>query len=212
MTKKILVALVITISLYAQDDSQTNSSQETISVPKPTPSQAIIESLTHPIIQADLFEGDNLDSNFILNMIFHYEGNIDASKIFLKHSTNPTIKKITQNIIKDRKTQMEELQALLPELETRKKLYSPKEVTLFNQQIKADWETMLQTINETPLKNYINDDYVSSLIPYYQWAVDTSKQILKYTQNETIQVIAQHIIQTQEKEIESLQALPKRKN
>ena len=67
----------------------------------------------------------------------------------------------------------------------------------------------MKAMNETKLHNRIDYDFLSSMIPHHQGAIDASKQILQYTQNEQIKTIAKHIIQTQEKEIETFKTILK---
>nr|WP_276897598.1 DUF305 domain-containing protein [Helicobacter japonicus] len=168
-----------------------------------------MDLLQNPMMQTPFLESDNLDLNFISNMIPHHQGAIDASEMLLKHSKNQRVRAQAQAIIKEQKAEIKEFESLIPQLQEQKKLYSPKEVTLFNNQAKTDMEAMMKAMNETKLHNRIDYDFLSSMIPHHQGAIDASKQILQYTQNEQIKTIAKHIIQTQEKEIETFKTILK---
>lgn len=174
-----------------------------------TISEQIIDLMHKPMMQTPFLESDNLDLNFISNMIPHHQGAIDASEMLLKHSKNQRARAQAQAIIKEQKAEIKEFESLIPQLQEQKKLYSPKEVTLFNNQAKTDMEAMMKAMNETKLHNRIDYDFLSSMIPHHQGAIDASKQILQYTQNEQIKTIAKHIIQTQEKEIETFKTILK---
>ena len=160
-----------------------------------TISEQIIDLMHKPMMQTPFLESD--------------QGAIDASEMLLKHSKNQRVRAQAQAIIKEQKAEIKEFESLIPQLQEQKKLYSPKEVTLFNNQAKTDMEAMMKAMNETKLHNRIDYDFLSSMIPHHQGAIDASKQILQYTQNEQIKTIAKHIIQTQEKEIETFKTILK---
>lgn len=212
--KKMLIIWGMLLNLNAQIIQDTHQNplsnqqeKQPISAPKPTLSQTIINAIQEPIMQEKFLESDYLDLNYITNMIPHHQGAIDASQIVLKYSKNPTIRKIAQKIIKDQKAEIEEFGILLPTLETQKKLYSPKEVTLFNQQAKSDKNTMIQEMNDLNLTPNINKNFLALMILHHQCAIDTSKEILKYTQNEQVRALAQRIIQSQEQEVKEFEIL-----
>lgn len=161
----------------------------------------IMNKMHEPMMQVPFLESDNLDLNFITNMIPHHQGAVEASELLLKHSKNQKVRAIAQRIIKDQKAEIAEFEQLIPELKNQKKLYSPKEVTLYNNQAKADMEEMSKVMSEVQLSNKIDRDFLSSMIPHHKGAIDASSEILKYTQNELVKEIAQRIIDAQEKEI-----------
>lgn len=210
--KKMLIIWGMLLNLNAQTIHQ-NTDQNVAPIQQekpantPTLSQTIINAMQKPTLQENFLESDYLDLNYITNMIPHHQGAIDASQILLKYSKNPTIRKIAQRIIKDQKAEIEEFSTLLPTLETQKKLYSPKEVTLFNQQAKADKNTMIQEMDNLSLTPNINKNFLAIMIFHHQYAIDISKEILKYTQNEQIRIIAQRIIQTQEQKVKEFETL-----
>lgn len=210
--KKMLIIWGMLLNLNAQTihqniDQNVAPIQQEKPANTPTLSQTIINAMQKPTLQENFLESDYLDLNYITNMIPHHQGAIDASQILLKYSKNPTIRKIAQRIIKDQKAEIEEFSTLLPTLETQKKLYSPKEVTLFNQQAKADKNTMIQEMDNLSLTPNINKNFLAIMIFHHQYAIDISKEILKYTQNEQIRIIAQRIIQTQEQEVKEFETL-----
>lgn len=210
--KKMLIIWGMLLNLNAQTIHQ-NTNQNIASVQQEklanthSLSKTIINAMREPILQENFLESDYLDLNYITNMIPHHQGAIDASQILLKYSKNPTIRKIAQRIIKDQKAEIEEFSTLLPTLETQKKLYSPKEVTLFNQQAKADKNAMIQKMDNLSLTPNINKNFLTIMIFHHQCAINISKEILKYTQNEQIRIIAQRIIQTQKQEIKEFETL-----
>ncbi|WP_435388259.1 DUF305 domain-containing protein, partial [Helicobacter japonicus] len=79
-------------------------------------------------------------------------------------------------------------------------IHQHKKVSTISEQI---IDLMHKPMMQTPFLESDNLDlnFISNMIPHHQGAIDASKQILQYTQNEQIKTIAKHIIQTQEKEI-----------
>ncbi|RDU59274.1 DUF305 domain-containing protein [Helicobacter marmotae] len=175
----------------------------------PTPSEQMINLMHEPMIESAFVDGDNLDLNFLSNMIPHHQGAIEASEFLLKHSKNQKVRALAQKIIETQKAEITLYEELLPKLKEQKKLYSPKEVTLFNNQAKVNMESAEKAMSEITLTQHLNHDFLLSMIPHHQGAIEASKQILQYTQNEEIKSIAEHIINTQEEEIKAIELLLK---
>lgn len=87
-------------------------------------------------------------------------------------------------------------------------IHQHKKVSTISEQI---IDLMHKPMMQIPFLESDNLDlnFISNMIPHHQGAIDASKQILQYTQNEQIKTIAKHIIQTQEKEIETFKTILK---
>ncbi|MCX2717646.1 DUF305 domain-containing protein [Helicobacter sp. MIT 21-1697] len=204
-----LVASISLISAAAIAEETIHSTHTHEYKTNSTISEIIINSMHKPMMDTAFVESDNIDLNYLSNMIPHHQGAIDASQMLLKYSHNQKVRAQAQAIIKEQNAEIQEFQALLPQLQEQKKLYSPKEITLFNNQAKTDMDTMMKAMSEIKLSNQIDRDFLEGMIPHHQGAIDASKQILIYTQNEDIKNIAKRIIQSQGKEIETFQAILK---
>lgn len=187
----------------------TQHHQQVLGNKSATLSEQMINILHRPTMETPFLDEDNLDLNFISNMIPHNQGIIAASEFMLKHSTNYKIRNIAQKAISTQKTQISQYEAMLPILQEQKKLYSPKEVTLFNQQAKEDLESMNKALSEITADTSLNKSFLLSMIMYSQKSITASKQILQYTQNEEIKAIAQDIINEKEVEIEAFHTILK---
>lgn len=218
MRKSVLfVVLASFVAVYANDKAHNHTAapahtmqhhQEMLDTQTPlTPSQQMLNLMHEPMMKTPFLEDDNLDLNFISNMIPHHQGAVDSSEFLLKHSKNKQLRAIATQIIKTQQAEINEFEALIPQLKQQKKLYSPKEVTLFNQQAKQDMETMHKDMSNITLTKNINHDFLAGMIPHHQAAIKAAKQILVYTQNEQVKAIAQNIIKTQEHEVETFTAL-----
>ncbi len=214
MLSKVLLNLVAIIGLINADTAMAEEAVHSSHMHQhkkksPTISETMMNSMHKPMMDTTFAESDNIDLNYLSNMIPHHQGAIDASEILLKYSNNQKVRSQAQAIIKEQKAEIKEFQNLLPQLQEQKNLYSPKEVTLFNNQAKADMDTMMKNMNATKLTHQIDRDFLEGMIPHHQGAIDASEQILQYTQNENIKNIAKRIIQSQGQEIETFKTILK---
>lgn len=175
---------------------------------KPSLSLQMINLMTEPMMEVPFLEDDNLDLNYLSNMIPNHQGTIAACEFFLHHSKHQKLRKIAQNTIDTQKAEIATFLPLIDVLKASKKLYSPKEVTLFNTQAKTNMESMFKIIGDITFST-LNRDFILGMIPNHQATIDVSKQILQYTQDERIRTIAQNIIISREAEIEALTAILK---
>jgi len=174
-----------------------------------SPINQMLQAMHTPMITVEFVKGEDIDVNFISNMIPHHQGAVDSAEILLKHSKNKQLKKIAQNIISTQKAEIEEFRAMLPSLENQGKLYSPKEITLFNKDAESDMQTMHKdmNINIDAVNEDIDRAFMQAMIPHHQGAVNASKQVLQYTQNAAVANIAKRIIEDQEREIAQFEAM-----
>lgn len=170
-------------------------------MPKKTPSHEMLRAMHAPMYEKPFSHSDNLDLNFIANMIPHHEGAVAAARFTLERSENQTIKTIAQNIINDQEKEIGEFKALLDELKTQKSAHTKAEVKAFNHKARADMKAMHKKMNAVNLTNSLERDFLLTMIPHHEGAVAASKQILEHTKNEKIKAIANNIISAQEREI-----------
>ena len=133
---RIFIAVIMLLSLaYAKDDTHTGSSapahtmqhhQEMLEAQAPLAlSKEMLNLMHEPMMEEPFLEDDNLDLNFLTNMIPHHQGAIDASEFLLKHSKNKQLRAIATQIIQTQKAEIDEFNAIIPELKEQTKLYSP---------------------------------------------------------------------------------------
>lgn len=187
--------------LFGADSSAHNHHAHHSGAQKLTLSAEMMNLMHAPMMKEPFLQSDNVDLNFIANMIPHHQGAVDSAKFVLKHAKNQKVKKIAQDIIKAQEKEIKDFNAMLESLKAQKNIYSPKEVTLFNKDAKADMEAMHKAMSDVKLSNNIDKDFLAGMIPHHEGAVAASKQILQYSQNEQVKKIAQDIITAQEKEI-----------
>ncbi|WP_304648126.1 DUF305 domain-containing protein, partial [uncultured Helicobacter sp.] len=99
------------------------------STSSPSLTEQMMNLMHESMMEVPFVEEDNLDFNYLSNMIPHHQGAIEAAELFLKHSKNQKLRAIAQNIIKTQQAEIATYELLITQLKEQKKLYSPKEVT-----------------------------------------------------------------------------------
>ncbi len=192
-----LFACMITCTLFAHNV-----------MPVQNPDSTQMREILLQSIEDDNFNsGDNLDLNYLRTLMVYLQGAADTSTFFIKHSTHEKTLDIAQNITKSYKNEIATLTSLLPQIAEQKRLYSPKEATLFNNQNINNKTTLIETLDGLDLGRNISTNFVLMLTPYQQHIVSISKAILQYTQIEEIKAIAEQMLATHEQILQSLQAL-----
>jgi len=70
-------------------------------------------------------------------------------------------------------------------------------------------DEMIQGMTQAPLTASLSHNFIVQMIPHHEAAIEMSRNILNYTENETLRDIASHIVSEQTKSIEAMrQALP----
>ncbi len=64
---------------------------------------------------------------------------------------------------------------------------------------------MIREMTQAELNNSISHNFIVQMIPHHKAAIEMSENILKYTSNETLQNIANRIIEEQTKSIENME-------
>lgn len=144
----------------------------------------------------------NVSRDFLEGMLPHHAAAIAMSQSYLKHTNeNETLQQLAQDIITTQKQEMDEMKALMEELKRKESKDIEKE-----EKYRKEYNDMLSqhhTAHSAP--NRIDEAFAEGMIMHHQMAIDMSKSILKYTQEEKVRTLAQNIINAQEKEITTMQ-------
>lgn len=149
---------------------------------------------------------DNLDFNFVANLIPIQETTIASAKYVLANSPNPVVKDFAEQLASREQLELEAVQTLSLELQNTEAKWSPEAVESFN----AATQAILTKTHENMLAVKTGDadkDFVTELIHHHEGIVKLSEEILKVSQNEKVIALANSLKVTQATEITNLQDL-----
>ena len=139
--------------------------------------------------------------DFLYGMIPHHESAVSMSENFLQHGgENEKLKKIANDIINVQVSEIGDMKQLIHELKKNPQIDTDKEIDYFKEYNK----TANHTMSHQTFKN-LDEAFAKGMITHHQMAIDMSKTILKYTDNNTIKTISENIIDTQTKEIHRME-------
>ncbi len=118
MLSKVLLNLVAIIGLINADTAMAEEAVHSSHMHQhkkksPTISETMINSMHKPMMDTTFAESDNIDLNYLSNMIPHHQGAIDASEILLKYTQNENIKNIAKRIIQSQGQEIETFKTIL---------------------------------------------------------------------------------------------------
>lgn len=167
--------------------------------------QSQIMILMHePMMQVPFIITNNVDADFIENMIPHHQGAILSAKELLKTTKNKDLITLANNIILSQEKEIAEFTTLLKTLKDKKVKYDGVDFDKFGKEMKAIMDDMMKDMSAVKISNNNDKDFLLGMIPHHQGAVEVSKKILEVTKDKDIIRIANDIIKAQEKEIEDM--------
>lgn len=207
-TKILISSLVLASSLFAMDSHQhhhgnsKNGNSQSVSA-------QIMNSMHEEMMKNPLVQTNDIERDYLTNMIPHHQGAIDSSKLLLQHTKSEEMKKIATNIINAQEKEIQEFKEILEKNLYKKTQLNEEEYKKFVQEEKELMQKMMLLMGAVKESKNINKDFLEGMIAHHQGAVDASKQILFYSKDETIREIAKKIILDQEKEIQEFTQLLK---
>lgn len=146
--------------------------------------------------------------DFLHGMIPHHESAIAMSNSLLKYGgKNQDIKQIAEEIIKAQTKEIEDMNKLIKELKENPQIDETKEAEYLKEYNELVNDPMAHSSHQTSNPKSVDEAFAQGMIMHHQMAVDMSKIILKYTDNEKITKLAQDIIEAQEKEIKFMEEI-----
>ena len=203
---------------------QTESSQSTASEPdtagetssesdaSPADSAALSQYLQEQdIIMSDMMGNmeveptGNASVDFLKGMIPHHRSAIDMSESYLKlGGANAELKKLAEDIIDAQTGEIDEMNRLIEEIEASGKTDTDKEQGYLNSYNKMMASHQHMHHGTSSAKD-VEQSFAEGMLMHHQMAVDMSKAILDYTDNDEVRKLAEDIIDAQEKEIQQMQ-------
>ncbi|MDE6886214.1 MAG: DUF305 domain-containing protein [Helicobacteraceae bacterium] len=184
-------------NLYFNENEQMTMPEE-ISI-----NQQILDAMNAPMQGTSM--SCNINNDFLSDMIPHHQGAINSSKLYLQVGKDKDLKKIANDIIKSQEQEIEYFNELLEIISQEEKINCEDlSYQNYQMQVKEDMDKMMSTMHAVQISDNIDLDFAKAMIAHHQGAIDSSKSILKFTQNPQIQEIANNIIKTQEQEIAAM--------
>jgi uncharacterized protein (DUF305 family) len=139
----------------------------------------------------------NADVDFARGMIPHHQGAIDMSEIVLKHGSDPSVKKLANEIIAAQKKEIAQMRSWLEKNATLPAgpdaAAVAKAFTDVNAKMHKDM-TMAFT-------GRADIDFMKGMIPHHEGAVDMAKVLLQFGKDPELRKLADDVIRTQNEEI-----------
>ncbi|CRF31430.1 hypothetical protein BRSU_0116 [Brachyspira suanatina] len=167
-------------------------------------SSEIIDLMHYPMMEQPFQKTDNIDADFLVNMIPHHEGAIISSQKLLETTKNEKLIELANNIIEEQDKEVLEFNELVKELNANNTDYSDIDTEAIGNEMQLIMDKMMNDMSAIEITGDNDIDFLKGMIPHHQAAIDVSKKILEYTKNNKIKEIANRIIKAQEKEIEDM--------
>ncbi|MBS5064726.1 MAG: DUF305 domain-containing protein [Hungatella hathewayi] len=151
----------------------------------------------------------NASVDFLKGMIPHHESAIDMSLSYLKYGgEHEELKQLAKDIIEAQTGEIDQMNQLIKEIgESGVKDEAKEEGYL------AAYDEMMSSHahmhHGTSTAKNVDEAFAEGMLMHHQMAVDMSKAILDYTDNEEVTKLAETIIAAQEKEIKQMDEILK---
>ena len=206
MNKLFLIILLVAFAISCgekkeMDMENMDHTEKSDMTKKDSPSVKIMNMMHMPMMKTEVQVTKNPDIDYIVNMIPHHQGAIDASEEYLLVATDENAKVLAKNIIASQKKEIEDFNALIAELKKTNTDYSEIDYVIFGDESKAIMGAMMTSMMSITLTENPDIDFLAGMTPHHQGAVDASMKILEVTKDERVKTIANNIIAAQNKEI-----------
>lgn len=148
--------------------------------------------------------------DFLEGMIPHHQAAIDMAKSYLRNGgENSQLKQLAQDIEKVQQEEIDQMKGMITQLKDSEgknadqaKAYRDEYNKMFE-----DGSHAHHMPDSTPAS--VDEAFAEGMLMHHQMAVDMSRSILEYTDQEEVKELAQNIITQQEKEIAQMEKILK---
>lgn len=153
-------------------------------------------------------ETGNASVHFLKGMIPHHEAAIEMAKSYLNHNgKEEELERIAEDIITAQTKEIDEMETMITRIEGSGLKDADKEAAYISEYDKMmkEHEHGGHTDHENAIPANVDQAFAEGMIMHHQMAIDMSKAVLNYTDEDDVKSLAQSIIETQEREIEEMQ-------
>jgi uncharacterized protein (DUF305 family) len=147
------------------------------------------------------------ESNFVSQMIPHHEGAVAMADYEIRYGKNFETIQLAKSIRTEQQNEIQLMQLWLKQLSANKPVYTlPGGYRL---SMKKSMDQMMKDMPPGVQLNDIDQAFYRVMIPHHHAAVDMARAVLNYSTDPQTNLFAQHIISSQEIEIEQMLASTK---
>ena len=136
------------------------------------------------------------DLDFMQGMIPHHQGAIEMSKVVLQFGKDPEVKTLAESVIKAQEGEIASMKSWLDKADKAKLVESPEATKGNGDVMTAMMKNMTMTYSDDA-----DVDYIKSMIPHHQGAIDMAKVALQYAKDPDVLKLAGEVVSAQEGEI-----------
>lgn len=154
----------------------------------------------------------NASIDFLNGMIPHHQSAVSMSESYLKYGgKNEDLKQLAENVIKTQNEEIEQMKGMVERLESDGSRDEEKEADYLEEYNKMFHLSHTEHDAHTGKDTTQNVDwaFAEGMAMHHQMAVDMSKVILDYTEEDDVKQLAENIIKMQEDEIEQMERILK---
>jgi len=144
--------------------------------------------------------------NFLYEMIPHHEAGLSIAENELDFGSNPEVKEIASNIVKNQAPQIKAMSELLEKLKKNPKVNKAKEAEYLKTQQQI-YNQMIARMDAVQSVVNVDKAFLEGMIPHHEAAIQMGNNILKYTKNKEVKDIVQQMITVQQAELEKMKKL-----